>query len=186
MLSYPTKYQIVFLNSYPFDWYVILLLLLGALMSPRAPFQRVDNEKTRKNWRFLSDCLLSPAILARWHQPVAFIVALDPLYWVIHVVLYRRTTTAIEMASKYGALFIIFFLHATLSSAGMIRSKYLPDGGVQWLLVKPWTPFTGQCMRHCTGASSRPSKWVAMVVYCFASLISTLTITVDNRVVILI
>jgi hypothetical protein len=39
-------------------------------MSPCAPFQRVDNEKTRKNRHFLSDCLLSPKILARWRQPV--------------------------------------------------------------------------------------------------------------------
>ncbi len=52
MLSSPTKYQIVFLSSFPFDWYVIPLLLLGALTSPRAPFQQVDDEKTRKNRRF--------------------------------------------------------------------------------------------------------------------------------------
>jgi hypothetical protein len=54
----------------------------------------------------------------------------------MRMVLYWRTTTAIEMTSKYGALFVVFFLHATPLSAGMIRSKYLPDGGVQWLLVK--------------------------------------------------
>jgi hypothetical protein len=143
-------------------------------------------KKTRKNWRFLSNCLLLHAILARWHQPVASIIALDPLYWAMHAVLYRRTTSAIKTASKYGAFFVVFFLHATLMSAGMIQSKYLPDGGVQWLLVKPWTPFTGQCTRHCTGTSSRPSKRVATDVYCFALLNSTLTITVDNRVVILI
>ncbi len=52
MLSSPTKYQIVFLNSFPFDWYVIPILLLGALTSPRAPFQRVKDEKTQKNWCF--------------------------------------------------------------------------------------------------------------------------------------
>jgi hypothetical protein len=52
MLSSPTKYQIVFLNSFPFDCYVIPLLLLGALTSPRARFQRVNDEKTRKNRRF--------------------------------------------------------------------------------------------------------------------------------------
>ncbi len=82
--------------------------------------------------------------------------------------------------------FCLFFLHATPLSAGMIQSKYLPNGGVQWLLVKPWTPSIGRCMQHCTGASSWPSKWVAMVVYCFALLILTSIITVDNRVVILI
>ena len=186
MLSSSTRYQIVFLNSFPFDWYVIPLLLLGALMSPCAPFQRVNNEKTRKNEQFLSDCLLSPAILARWHQPSSSVLALDPLYQAMCAVLYRRTTMAIKMASKYGALFIVFLLHATPLSDGMIRSEYLPNGGVQWLLVKLWIPSIRRCTRHCTGVSSRPSKRVATVVYCFASSISTSTITVDNIVVILI
>ncbi len=49
MLFSPNKYQIVSLNSFPFDWYVIPPLLLGALTSPRAPFQRVNDEKTWKN-----------------------------------------------------------------------------------------------------------------------------------------
>jgi hypothetical protein len=143
-------------------------------------------KKLGKTGVFLSDCLLLPAILARWHQPVASVVALDPLYWVMCAVSYQCTTTTIEMASKYGALFVVFFLHATPLSPGMIRRKYSPDGGVQWLLVKPWTPFIGQCMRHCTSASSRPSKRVSTVVYCFASSILTSTITVDDRGVILI
>jgi hypothetical protein len=160
-------------------------LLLGALTSLRAPFQRVDNEK-KKNQRFLSDCLLLPAIPAWWHQPVASVVALDFLYWAMRAVSYRGTTTAIKMASKYGGLSVICFLHATPLSTRMIQRKYLPDGGIQWLLVKPWTPSIGQCTRHCTVTSLRPLKQVAMVVYCFASSISTSTITVDNRVVILI
>jgi hypothetical protein len=67
-------------------------------------------KKLGKTGVFLSNCLLSSAILARWHQPVAFNVALDPLYWAMRAVLYRRTTTAIKMASKYGALFMVFFL----------------------------------------------------------------------------
>ncbi len=185
MLSSPTKYQIVFLNYFPFDWYVIPLLLLRALMSLCAPFQQVDDEKTRKNWCFLSDCLLLPAILAQWHQPVASIIALDPFYQAM--CLYH--TGAPPQPSKWPAsmlLFSFFFLHATLLSNGMIRSKYLPNGSVQWLLVKHWTPSIKQCMRHCTGASSQPSKQDTIVVYCFALLILALTITVDNRVVILI
>ncbi len=187
MLSSPTKYQIVFLNSFLFDWYVILLLLLGALTSPCAPFQQVDYEKTWKNQRvFLSDCLLSPAILAWWCQPVASVIALDPLYQAMRMVLYRGTTTAIKMASKYGALFVVFFLHATPLSARMIQRKYSLNGGIQLLLVKPWTPSIRQCTRHCTDTSLRPSKQVTTVVYCFALLIWTSTITVDNRVVILI
>ncbi len=67
MLSSPTKYQIIFLNSCPFDWYVISLLLLGALTSPRAPFQRVDDEKTWKNWCFF----VQLPTIARNTRPVA-------------------------------------------------------------------------------------------------------------------
>ncbi len=131
MLSSPNKYQIVFLNSFPFDWYIIPLLLLGALTSPRAPFQRVNNEKTRKHRRFLSNCLLLPAILAQWRQPVASIVALDPLYWAICMVLYRRTTTAIKMTSKYGALFIIFFL---------AWDPIVHWDDTEWILARWWCP----------------------------------------------
>ncbi len=186
MLSSPTKYQIVFLNYFPFDWYVIPLLLLGALTSPRALFQRVDNEKTRKNRCFF----VQLPTIAHNTCPVASISGFHhspgpPLSGNVPVS-YRRTTTAIEMASKYGAFFVIFFLHATPLSDGMIRSKYSPDGGVQWLLVKPWTLSSRQCMQHCTAASSQLSNRVTTVVYCFASLISTSTITVDNGVVILI
>ncbi len=67
MLSSPTKYQIIFLNSFPFDWYVIPLLLLGALTSPCAPFQRVDNEITPKNQCFFVQL---PTIACNTH-PVA-------------------------------------------------------------------------------------------------------------------
>jgi hypothetical protein len=30
--------------------------------------------------------------------------------------------------------------------------QYLPNGGIQWLLVKPWTSSIGQYARYCTGA----------------------------------
>ena len=33
----------------------------------------------------------------------------------------------------------MFIMIVALAAAGAIRSKYLPDGGVQWLLVKPWS-----------------------------------------------
>ncbi len=36
-------------------------------------------------------------------------------------------------------LFLLFFLHEILLSAKMILCKYLPDGGIQWLLPNPWT-----------------------------------------------
>ena len=62
---------------------------------------------------------------------------------------------------------LLFSLHTTLLSAGAIRCEYLPDGGVQWLWVKPWTPSIGRCNRHCTGASAWPSKQVASEVHSF-------------------
>jgi hypothetical protein len=42
-------------------------------------------------------------------------------------------------------------------------SKYLPNGGVQWLLVKPWTSSIGRCVWYCTGAPPRPSKMASKV-----------------------
>ncbi len=43
--------------------------------------------------------------------------------------------------------------------------QYLPDGGIQWLLVKPWTSSVGRCMRYCTSAPPRPSKWPPVLVH---------------------
>ncbi len=50
---YPTKYHILLLNSFLSDRYVILLLLSGTLTSSWAPFQLVDDEKSRKKQRFV-------------------------------------------------------------------------------------------------------------------------------------
>ena len=58
-------------------------------------------------------------MLARWHQLVASVIALDPLHWVMLAVWYLRTTTAIEMANKNGTFFI--------------QREYSPDGSIQWL-----------------------------------------------------
>jgi hypothetical protein len=33
--------------------------------------------------------------------------------------------------------------------------QYLPNGGAQWLLPKPWTSSIGQCMWYCTGAPAQ-------------------------------
>jgi hypothetical protein len=58
-------------------------------------------------------------------------VALDPLRRVIRLVLYWQTATA----SKRPTSMVLFrrFLHATLTSAGAMKSKYSPDGSVQSL-----------------------------------------------------
>jgi hypothetical protein len=51
------------------------------------------------------------------------------------------------------------FFRVTLAAAGAIRSKYLLNSGIKWLLLKPWTYAIGQCAQCHTGASARPSKW---------------------------
>jgi hypothetical protein len=43
--------------------------------------------------------------------------------------------------------------------------QYLPNGGVQWLLPKPWTSSIGRCVQYCTSAPPRPSKLPANLVH---------------------
>jgi hypothetical protein len=52
-------------------------------------------------------------------------------------------------------------------SDGFYWLQYLLDGGVQWLLPKPWTSSIGQYVQYCTGAPPRPSKWPAKLVNFF-------------------
>jgi hypothetical protein len=78
-------------------------LLSGTLRSPQAPFQRVDDEKTRKKSIFLSHCLLSATILARWWCLVAFYKAIKLLHWAMCTVPYRRIAMAINSATFLGA-----------------------------------------------------------------------------------
>ncbi len=87
MLDCPTKDQIVFCNSLQFDWYVIplLLLLLGALMSPRW----INSEKLGYAWpiSYMGHNTCNPVIrlgdtvqiIDRWQRPVASSEALDPV-----------------------------------------------------------------------------------------------------------
>ncbi len=74
-------------------------------MSSEPPFQQVDDEKTLKKWCIVDRLQLSAAILDQWHQPVASVIALDPLHWKMCTVSYRRTTMAFKMANKYGTFF---------------------------------------------------------------------------------
>ncbi len=70
-------------------------------------------------------------ILAQWQCPVASTKALDLLHWAMGVVLYRRTTAAIEMATKVGPFFVVVLFAVALVAAGAIQSKWLPDGGIK-------------------------------------------------------
>ncbi len=61
-----------------------------------------DNENIKKKRRSHVQFILSDIILAQWRCPVASSKALDLLHWVMHAVLYRRTTAAINMAAFLG------------------------------------------------------------------------------------
>jgi hypothetical protein len=47
--------------------------------------------------------------------------------------------------------------------------RVVPDGGVQWLLVKPWSCCTGQCTPYRTGALPWPLKLPETEVHSFAA-----------------
>jgi hypothetical protein len=49
------------------------------------------------------------------------------------------------------------------------QPQYLPDGGVQWLLVKPWISSIGGYTQYCTGAPPRQSKWTAKLAIFLSS-----------------
>jgi hypothetical protein len=60
-------------------------------------------KKLKKNGFFLSHCLLSAAILARWWCLVAFYKALSLLHWGMCTVTYWRIAMAITLATFLGA-----------------------------------------------------------------------------------
>ncbi len=114
-------------------------------------------QKKRKNTDRLHT---SAATLARRRRPVASLIALDPLRWSMRLVTYRCTDRASETTCKYGTFLYFFYGIRTRRRSGAIRPEYSPDGGVQWLRVKPWTPSIGRCRRLRASASSRASKWL--------------------------
>ncbi len=78
--------------------------------------------------------LLSAAKLTQWQRPVASSKVLDILHWAIQVVWYWGIAMAIKMASKVGQFVVVVLFAVALAAAGVIWSKLLPDGGIQWLL----------------------------------------------------
>jgi hypothetical protein len=44
---------------------------------------------------------------------------------------------AIKMVSKVDTFCTFVLFAVALAAAGVIRSEYSPDGGIQWLLVMP-------------------------------------------------
>ena len=55
----------------------------------------------------------------------------------------------------------------TMASARVIRGECSPNGGLQWLPMKPWMCSIGRCTRHCIAWSAWPSKWLAKEVHFF-------------------
>jgi hypothetical protein len=64
----------------------------------------------------------------------------------------------------------------------MYQPQYLPNGGVQWLLPKPWTFSIGQCMRYCTGAPPQPSKWPANLVHFFVIILLAVALAATQAI----
>jgi hypothetical protein len=83
---------------------------MGALASTHNLFVQVDDEKLKKLQGRLDQLQLLAAILAQWRHLVASNKALNLLYWAMHMVLYRRTTAAIKMASLLGTFFCCRFV----------------------------------------------------------------------------
>jgi hypothetical protein len=94
-------------------------------------------KKLEKSWKKMSDSLLLAAILARRRRPVASVIALDTLHQAMRSVTYRRTDRACKTADKYGTFLLFFYGILTRCPSGAIRLEYSPDGGVQWLRMKP-------------------------------------------------
>jgi hypothetical protein len=80
---------------------------------------------------------LWPTIGRQEASTVASGIALDPLRRSMCLVSYRRTNRASETADKYGTFSSFFHGIRTRCPSRAIQTKYLPDGGVQWLRVKP-------------------------------------------------
>ena len=64
-------------------------------------------------------------------RPVASGIAMDPLRRAMSSVTYQRTNRASKVANKYGTFSSFFNGIQTCFQSGVIRPKYMPDGGVQ-------------------------------------------------------
>jgi len=72
---------------------------------------------------------------------------------------FSQTTSAQnvpELLVKSCVLLVFYVVSMnllTMVAAGAIRRSHLPDGGIQWRPVKPWTCSIGRCAPHRTAAS---------------------------------
>jgi hypothetical protein len=76
---------------------------------------------------------------------------------------------AIEMVIKVDTFCTLVLFAVTLAATGAIQSQLSPNGGVQWLLVKPWLCCIRRCRMYHFNASARPFKWPATEVHLFVA-----------------
>ncbi len=122
-----------------------------------------DNENIKKKHRSHVRFNLLDIILAQWQGSVASSKALGLLHWAMCAVTYRRIAMAIKTASFVGIFVDCCLFACCPGSPGAIRSKQLPNGGIQWLLEQPWTCCIGRCTLYCTSGLPWPSKWPTTV-----------------------
>ena len=82
----------------------------GLSINPGPFLYKLTMKKLVKKWHMRDQLQLSATILAQWRHLVASNKALNLLYRAMRAVLYRRTVTAIEMASLYGTVFCRYFV----------------------------------------------------------------------------
>ena len=68
---------------------------------------------------------------------MAYMKALDLLHRAMRAVYYRRIAITIKIVIKVSIFCIISVLIVALPAAGAKRCEYSPNGGVQWLILKP-------------------------------------------------
>ncbi len=79
--------------------------------------------------------------------------------------------------NSFLLVFCVFSTNSsTMTAAGAIRRRHLPDGSIQWFLVKPWMCSIGQCAPHCTATSAWWSKLPAISLHISLSPIICLHI----------
>jgi hypothetical protein len=86
-------------------------------------FNNLTMKKSPKTRCIHDQLLLLASILAQWWHPVDSREALDVLHRAICMVLYWRTTTAMEMASKGVHTFVIVLFAVALAAAGEMLSE---------------------------------------------------------------
>jgi hypothetical protein len=95
--------------------------------------------KLGKKWEDTDRWHILAAILAPRRQPVASVIALDPLSVDRYAWLptSRRTDRASKTADKYGTFHFFPFFNGIQPRCpfSAIPSEYSPDGDVQWLRI---------------------------------------------------